>query len=374
MARRAVAGQRATQRVSACEAIDEFLRDVIRREVRPSTVLWYDDKLRVFLATFGETLLDAINRADLVTWLNGLPCRDGGRRHYGRALRALWRWAQRHDPPLVGSDVTLGLLPRKVRAESTIHFLTVAECEKILTGAGRYRSAIALSVFAGLRPEEIAGKGKPWLRWEHVQRKERIVHVPAEISKTRRARNLEKLSPAFWIWLQSGDGEISSGRSRQITEHCAKMADYGEDRPWPHDALRQTFATYAVAATMDPGRVSRLLQAWPLHNVPKDGRGYPGPPAVDLAQARRSPRSEPGGTMTNGGSTTTSQTWACSTSHTLMLWPVCLLDKTLTDWKAGCGRTACPVWREGRGIPMPRPHSYHFAYLRLSLLHGSAGV
>jgi integrase len=156
----------------------------------------------------------------------------------------------------VGTDVTLGLLPRKVRSESTIHFLPTAECEKILAGAGRYQSAIALSLFAGLRPEEIAGKGKPWLCWEHVQRKERIVHIPAEISKTRRARNLEKLPPAFWVWIESGNGEIAPGRSRQITEHCAKLAGYGKDRPWPHDALRHTFATYAVAATMDPGRVS----------------------------------------------------------------------------------------------------------------------
>lgn len=256
VARRAVAGQRATQRVTAREAIDEFLREVIRREVRPLTVLWYDDKLRVFLATFGETLLDAINRADLVAWLNGLPCQDGGRRHYGRALRALWRWAQRHDPPLVGSDITLGLVPRRVKTESTIPFLPVGECEKILAGAGGYRSAIALALFAGLRPEEIAGKGKPWLRWEHVQKKERIVRVPPEISKTRKGRNLEKLPTAFWAWLEAGDGEISPGRSRQITELCARLAGYGEARPWPYDALRHTFATYAVAATMDPGRVS----------------------------------------------------------------------------------------------------------------------
>jgi mannose/fructose-specific phosphotransferase system component IIA len=46
VARRAMAGQRATKRVIAGEAVDEFVREVMRREARPATVLWYEDKLR----------------------------------------------------------------------------------------------------------------------------------------------------------------------------------------------------------------------------------------------------------------------------------------------------------------------------------------
>jgi integrase len=259
VARRAMAGQRATKRVIAGEAVDEFVREVMRREARPATVLWYEDKLRYFLATFGEKLLDTIGRGELIAWLNNLQCRDGGRRHYARALRAFWRWAQRHEPPLVGSDITAGLVPRRPASDATIHFLPVRECESILDGAGRYRSAIALALFAGLRPDEIAGRGKPQLAWEHVQKVERIVRVPPEIAKTRRARILEGLPPALWTWLQLGEGTISPGRSRQITELCARLAGYGGARPWPHDALRHTFATYAVAATADPGRVALWL-------------------------------------------------------------------------------------------------------------------
>jgi site-specific recombinase XerD len=259
VARRAVAGQRATRRVPVHEAIDEFLREVIRRQARPATVLWYEDKLRVFVAAFGEKLLDTVSRTDLVTWLEGLPCRDAGRRHYARATRALWRWAQRHNPPLVGSDITLGLVPRRVATESAIHFLPVEECQKVLLGAGRYRSAVALALFAGLRPEEIAGKGKPWLRWEHVRKSEKILRVPADISKTRRARILEKLPAALWAWIQPGQGEISPGRSRQVTELCAQLAGYGAGRKWPHDVLRHTFASYAVASTADPGLVALWL-------------------------------------------------------------------------------------------------------------------
>ena len=257
--RRAMVGQRATHRVTAREAVDEFLRELIRREARPATVTWYDDKLRVFLATFGERMLDAISRVDLVTWLNGLPCRDAGRRHYARTIRAVWRWAQRHDPPLVGNDLTPGLVPRRTVTESAIRFLPVGECERILAGAGRYRSAIALALFAGLRPDEIAGQGKPWMRWELIDLGEKIVRVPAEIAKTRRARIIEQLPQALWAWLEPGIGSVSPGRSRQIAQLCGRLAGYGPERNWPKDALRHTFATYAVAATADPGRVALWL-------------------------------------------------------------------------------------------------------------------
>ena len=259
IARRALAGQRATLRVTAREAVDEFMREIVRREARPATTVWYDDKLKIFLASFGDKMLDGIRRSELVAWLNGLPCRDAGRHHYARVARALWRWAQRHDPPLVGSDITLGLVPRRTTAEAEIRFLPVGECEKILSGAGRYRSAIALALFAGLRPDEIAGRGKSWMRWDHVDAVEKILRVPAEIAKTRRARIIEQLPPALWAWLQPAAGEISPGRSRQIALLCARLAGYGPARPWPHDALRHTFATYAVASTADPGRVALWL-------------------------------------------------------------------------------------------------------------------
>jgi hypothetical protein len=35
-----------------------------------------------------------------------------------------------------------------------------------------------------------------------------------------------------------------------------------------------------------------------------------------------------------------------------------------TDWRAGCGRTACPVRREGRGNSMSRPYPYQRASRR----------
>ena len=37
------------------------------------------------------------------------------------------------------------------------------------------------------------------------------------------------------------------------------------------------------------------------------------------------------------------------------------LDEETADWKAGCGKTACPVWREGRCRKWHRPYPYMIA-------------
>ena len=50
---------------------------------------------------------------------------------------------------------------------------------------------------------------------------------------------------------------------------------------------------------------------------------------------------------------------------------VVLLAREPTDWKAGCGRSARPVWREGRGSN-PRPYPYpEIAHVSANSLRGS---
>ena len=120
-------------------------------------------------------------------------------------------------------------------------------------------SAIALALFAGVRPEELAGRGKPRLTWAAVNVSERIVRIPGGIAKTGQPRVLEGLPDALWAWLGSpgkpGD-PISPGLSREIGRKGREIL--GLDK-WPQDASRHTFATYHVAAFNDPGLTSILL-------------------------------------------------------------------------------------------------------------------
>ena len=171
---------------------------------------------------------------------------------------------------MVGADITEGLPTTPRRADDKVTgILSVADTLAILQGTGRHRSALALMLFAGLRPQELWGIDKPALLWRHIDPVEHIIRVPAEVAKTRKPRILEGMPPTVWTWLTPGAPEspvsqISSQaliRAAQIAGGFARKKHHQREvlRPWPHDATRHTFATYALALTGDPGRVSLWL-------------------------------------------------------------------------------------------------------------------
>lgn len=257
-ARRALAGRRAVKRITVADAIDQFVRSRLTNGKRSATVDWYDAKLKRFGIAFGERHLDDVDRAAIMDWIKGLELSIGTRAGIARAIRALWKWGLRHEPPLVAIDATVGLQTTAPANAGEAEFLTVPEVSAIMAKAGTYRSALALLLFAGVRPEELAGQGKPRLLWRHVRSSERIIRIPAEIAKTGKPRIIEQLPDTVWTWLEVGEDAdpISPGRSRQAIE-IAQSALKRDS--WPHDGTRHSFATYALAFTGDAGKVAFWL-------------------------------------------------------------------------------------------------------------------
>src|SRR5215475_9187281 len=70
-----------------------------------------------------------------------------------------------------------------------------------------------------------------------------------------------------------------------------------------------------------------------------------------------------------GGRKDASQPPALYTSHAVeactigMPWAVSPLAGNITDWRAGCGRPASPVRREGAAIAAPYPYRQDYAFL-----------
>lgn len=88
---------------------------------------------------------------------------------------------------------------------------------------------------------------------------ERIVRVPIECAKTGVGRIIEGLPDALWHWLDAYPpaGDFASVVSAaKAADRARRLAGMDE---WPHDAIRHTFATYAVAFTGDAARVSLWL-------------------------------------------------------------------------------------------------------------------
>jgi integrase len=254
----ALAGKRALRRCTLGEAADMFLRSRLL-ECRSSTAGWYEGVLSIFVREFGGRQMDSITRAELRGFIDGQEdLAPSTRAGLARGVRTFWRWGLAQEPPVCGSDVTVGLKTSAGRPAGmgVVECLSVEEVAAVLAGAGRYRNALALLLFAGVRPGEVAAMHKPPLLWGHVNVTEKLIRIPGAIAKTGKPRIIEGLPETLWRWLVPGrPGErVCPGRTVEA-QRCAKRV-LGR---WPHDATRHTFATYALALTSDPGKVSLWL-------------------------------------------------------------------------------------------------------------------
>lgn len=268
------AGQAVDERVSIETAVDRFLRRYLGG--REDTYRFYEEKLSHFVRAFPGAMLDSLTRSDLKQWLEGLEKAPGTVQGRHRAVRALYRWAASCEPRLVGTDPTQGLrLDLGRRQASTHRFLNVREVEQIMRGGRSYTSALALMLFAGIRPYELRGKKKPPVLWRQVDIDRREIHITKEQSKTGRARLIEGAPDNLWLWLETDERKdefnkpvCPSGvrQALQQAQAAAGYLKYNEDtrtwqrvREWPADALRHSFATYHVAAFNDTDRTSKLM-------------------------------------------------------------------------------------------------------------------
>lgn len=267
-ARRAIVGRRPGKRATVAEAVDLFIRSRLTANCRDATVAWYQDKLSRFVTMWEHRLLDSITRAEIRDAVEEQGVSAGTQAGLARAVRALWRYCAALEPPLTGMDVTHGLRtvpPRKAALKSgktsgRKAFLPVPAVEKLLRELPQYRDALAMMLFAGVRPCELGGKHKPRLLWENINQAEQHVRVPDEVAKTGKARIIQRLPPTLWAWLSGrreyyNEDPVSDVLSTQIRRAATKVLG----RELPFDCFRHTFATYAVALLGEGNTVSLWL-------------------------------------------------------------------------------------------------------------------
>lgn len=245
------------------EAIAGWLERCVRMKRSEQTHDFYESKLKGFADAFAGRRLGEVDRAAADAWLHGLKVGHVTRAGYLRAAHAMYVWASTSRVQLCFSNPFAGLRLDRPSLAREVMILSAAEVAAILAGAGPYRHALALMVFAGIRPHEVAGRRKAHLLWEHVDRKARMIRIPSEIAKTRRARVLEQLPPVVWAWLKDAPkaGPVSPGMSRQVVRRAWEVL--APMRPglmsWPQDVLRHTAASYLLRLWKDIGRVSEVI-------------------------------------------------------------------------------------------------------------------
>jgi len=217
------------------------------------------DSLRRLFNRFGETFpkerLADLTSDQIDGWLHGLGVGPVTINTYRTILHSLFEFGIRkkfcaENPVKAVERVT-------VKADE-VGILTTEQLSKLLTtSGGDVRATIALGAFAGIRPEEIAR-----LTWEEVILDHGKITINATKSKTAQNRYVEIL-PCLAAWLRplARSGSIQGENFRRRYDETRRLAGFAlrgnrrcrrhdEDNhlvPWPHDALRHSFASYHLA-------------------------------------------------------------------------------------------------------------------------------
>jgi len=183
-----------------------------------------------------------------------------------KRLRALFAMGVRRQ--LIGRN-PLDDLPRPpVVVEGEVEILTLAEAQRLWAVcrevAPRLLPGLGLGLWGGLRQAEVER-----LVWHDVRRRTGMVHVSGAKAKTRQ-RRLVSVELPLELALECRAGAVgpvwSAPGLREEWERVRRAAGWavrvgrqgeaGAGRPWPHNALRHSFASYHLAYFKDAARTA----------------------------------------------------------------------------------------------------------------------
>jgi integrase len=239
------------------EVIDEMLAKR-RRDGHSAAYLQVQKSvLGTFSKAFGQRKIHTIISRDIEEWIHGnTDWKPRTRLNYQRDLSTLWNYAVRKKYAAVNP---LEALDAPIIPNEPPGILTVKQAGALLETARRERkgdmlAAVAIGLFAGLRPAEIER-----LAWAEVDTDALLIEVTAKKAKTRQRRHVT-ISVNLAAWLK-----IIKIRKGNVTppgpvhEKIVPMAKAVGIDPWPHDALRHSFASYYLAEHKDAARTALEL-------------------------------------------------------------------------------------------------------------------
>lgn len=214
-------------------------------------------RLGQFSKVFGERPIGSISHQEIDEWLALLNLAPVGHNNSRRVLANLFNYAA--DRGLAPSGIMRKTARRKVSADEP-EILTVAQADALIRNSHpSIRAALIIGLFCGCREAEI---GK--LTWQSVDVEGGVVTIGAGISKVNQRRTIRLHSNAA-AWLrplrQAGGKIMPTGRTALARLQAARnAAGFGAPRhctkesglePWPANALRHSYASYALAQWPD---------------------------------------------------------------------------------------------------------------------------
>ncbi len=218
--------------------------------------------LNWFAKTFAASTIASITPADIESCLQVKKWSPRTRKGKFIDIRTLFSFATKRR---YRADNPCHQIEIPTASRKTPGILRVKACEKLMRVAYNHDRNLcpwlALALFCGIRPEEASG-----LTWKNIIPEKKLVHIPAEIAKTRNPRNVVIPDNAL-EWLKLG-GDLSTVRRygkksglmspKNLKWRFGKVRrQAGLYKGWPHDAMRHSSVTYLYALTEDAAYVTK---------------------------------------------------------------------------------------------------------------------
>lgn len=220
-----------------------------------------------FCVGMGNKAAADITADEIETWLRELQVGPVTVNSYRTLLHSLFAYGVSRR---MCSENPIHQVERATVKAGKVGILTVEQTQLLLeASAADVRATVALGAFAGIRPEEIVR-----LVWEDIDLEEGLIDIGAEKSKTARQRYV-KILPNLRAWLEPlvGKGTIQQDNFRRRYDDARSKVGFavrGNRRrltpeqfksltPWPHDALRHSFASYHLATFEDAAALALQL-------------------------------------------------------------------------------------------------------------------
>jgi integrase len=224
------------------DAIDEYLRWLEAGQFRDATKRHWKIRMNIFKNSVSNVRVSEVTPEIIEKFLEGRKISACGKDTDRRAISRFFSWAIERPRRWVTSNPC-----REVKTtfkKGPPQILTVAECEKLLKAAEKYRRgicapSIALGLFGGLRPSEAAR-----VQWSAINLKDREIRIEAGQTKTERPRVVE-INDTLHAWLTRYKG-ASFTPTRYAFDAVRKSAGFrirSKDQTlkvWVDDVLRHT--------------------------------------------------------------------------------------------------------------------------------------
>ncbi|WP_395741727.1 tyrosine-type recombinase/integrase [Prosthecobacter sp.] len=239
------------------------------------------NKLQCFAKTFGDRDVSSIDRREVDDWLRNLktnlakPVSALTRNNFRRVLVVAFNHAKFRsyclENPVVGTA-------KAREIETPVGILSVPEISRLLQHApAQLKAFLVIGAFAGLRRSEIIR-----LDWSNVDIEERFIEVTAMKAKSAR-RRLVRMRENLAAWLKDlvkSSGQVTPPNFKELLDSARCLAGIEQ---WPQNALRHSFASYALAhennanaLALDLGHSNTQLLFQHYREVvkPKDAAAY----------------------------------------------------------------------------------------------------